>query len=68
MSEWKYSNVGAVPFAVEFTVMMVLDVAVGTGVLTMPVYETLGVADITCLDYSTDMMERAKRQARKRGA
>ncbi|MCM1345351.1 MAG: methyltransferase domain-containing protein [Muribaculaceae bacterium] len=44
-----------------------LEVPVGTGVLTMPVYETLGGADITCLDYSTDMMERAKRQAEKRG-
>lgn len=42
-----------------------LEVPVGTGVLTMPVYETLGNADITCLDYSPDMMERAKRQAQK---
>ncbi|MCM1194226.1 MAG: methyltransferase domain-containing protein [Acetatifactor muris] len=44
-----------------------LEVPVGTGVLTMPVYETFGNADITCLDYSADMMERAKRQAGKRG-
>ncbi|MCM1365471.1 MAG: class I SAM-dependent methyltransferase [Faecalibacterium sp.] len=44
-----------------------LEVPVGTGVLTMPVYETLPDADITCLDYSSDMMERAKRQAKKRG-
>ncbi|MCM1561564.1 MAG: methyltransferase domain-containing protein [Butyrivibrio sp.] len=44
-----------------------LEVPVGTGILTMPVYETLGGADITCLDYSADMMERAKRQAKKRG-
>lgn len=44
-----------------------LEVPVGTGVLTMPVYETLPDADITCLDYSSDMMERAKRQAGKRG-
>ena len=42
-----------------------LEVPVGTGVLTMPVYETLPDADITCLDYSPDMMERAKRQAQK---
>ena len=40
-----------------------LEVPVGTGVLTMPVYQTLPNADITCLDYSTDMMERAKRRA-----
>jgi len=40
---------------------------VGTGVLSMPVYETLPDAEITCLDYSPDMMERAKRQAQRRG-
>ena len=44
-----------------------LEVPVGTGVLSMPVYETLPDADITCVDYSPDMMERAKRQAEKRG-
>lgn len=44
-----------------------LEVPVGTGVLSMPVYETLPNADITCLDYSSDMMERAKRQAQRRG-
>ena len=43
-----------------------LEVPVGTGVLSMPVYETMPDADITCLDYSPDMMERAKRQAAKR--
>ncbi|MDO5338145.1 MAG: class I SAM-dependent methyltransferase [Eubacteriales bacterium] len=40
-----------------------LEVPVGTGVLTMPVYQMLPNADITCLDYSPDMMERAKRRA-----
>lgn len=44
-----------------------LEVPVGTGILTMPVYKTLPEADITCLDYSADMMERAKRQAAYRG-
>lgn len=44
-----------------------LEVPVGTGVLTMPVYESLPDADISCLDHSPDMMERAKRQAGKRG-
>ena len=39
-----------------------LEVPVGTGILTMPVYQTMQEADITCLDYSPDMM----RQARKR--
>lgn len=40
-----------------------LEVPVGTGVLTMPVYRSLPRADITCLDYSPDMMERAKRRS-----
>lgn len=40
-----------------------LEVPVGTGVLTMPVYKTLSYADITCLDYSIDMMETAKKRA-----
>ena len=33
-----------------------LEVPVGTGILTMPVYKTMPEADITCLDYSADMM------------
>jgi ubiquinone/menaquinone biosynthesis C-methylase UbiE len=40
-----------------------LEVPVGTGVLTMPVYATLPKADITCLDYSPDMMAAAKRRS-----
>lgn len=40
-----------------------LEVPVGTGVLTMPVYRTLPRAKITCLDYSPDMMQRARRRA-----
>ena len=40
-----------------------LEVPVGTGVLTMPVYRTLPKADVTCLDYSADMMEKAQRRA-----
>ena len=41
----------------------VLEVPVGTGVLTMPVYKLLPEADITCLDYSADMMAVARRRA-----
>lgn len=44
-----------------------LEVPVGTGVLTMPVYKTLPNADITCLDYSADMMAGARRWAEKLG-
>ena len=44
-----------------------LEVPVGTGVLTMPVYKTLPQADITCLDYSPDMMAAAQRRAKAAG-
>ncbi|MBR0136296.1 MAG: class I SAM-dependent methyltransferase, partial [Clostridia bacterium] len=44
-----------------------LEVPVGTGVLTMPVYKELPAADITCLDYSADMMNTAKRRAEAAG-
>ena len=40
-----------------------LEVPVGTGVLTMPLYKKLAGADITCLDYSADMMKNAERRA-----
>ena len=40
-----------------------LEVPVGTGVLTMPVYRELPNADITCLDYSYDMMNVAEKRA-----
>lgn len=42
-----------------------LEVPVGTGVLTMPVYRTLPKAKITCLDYSPDMMAQAKEKAQR---
>ena len=42
-----------------------LEVPVGTGVLTMPVYQTMPKADITCLDYSPDMMKQAKEKAER---
>lgn len=44
-----------------------LEVPVGTGVLSMPVYERLPDADITCLDYSPDMMATAQRRAKAAG-
>ena len=44
-----------------------LEVPVGTGVLTMPVYKTLPDAEITCLDYSADMMAVAQHRAEKMG-
>ena len=44
-----------------------LEVPVGTGVLTMPVYRELSDADITCLDYSPDMMKTAQQRAESLG-
>ena len=40
-----------------------LEVPVGTGILTMPLYKALPKADITCLDYSADMMGQAQEKA-----
>ena len=44
-----------------------LEVPVGTGVLTMPVYKELPKAEITCLDYSEDMMRTAQSRAEAAG-
>ena len=44
-----------------------LEVPVGTGVLTMPVYRDLPGAEITCLDYSPDMMSAAQERAKRAG-
>ena len=44
-----------------------LEVPVGTGVLTMPVYWDLPNAEITCLDYSENMMASAQEKARASG-
>lgn len=44
-----------------------LEVPVGTGVLTMPVYRKLSSADVTCLDYSAEMMTTAQKRAAKLG-
>ena len=41
-----------------------LEVPVGTGVLSMPVWKTLPRADITCLDYSDKMMVSAEERAK----
>lgn len=44
-----------------------LEVPVGTGILTMPLYKTLPEADITYLDYSPEMMSRAQTRAADMG-
>lgn len=38
----------------------ILDVPVGTGVFTAEKYKRMEKADITCVDYSQDMLERAR--------
>lgn len=45
----------------------ILEVPVGTGVLSLPVWKTLPDADITCLDYSEKMMEAAESRAASMG-
>lgn len=40
-----------------------LEVPVGTGILTMPLYQTLPEAVVICLDYSSEMMAKAKKRA-----
>ena len=44
-----------------------LEVPVGTGVLTMPVYRDLPDAEIACLDYSEKMMASAQEKAKALG-
>ena len=44
-----------------------LEVPVGTGVLTMPIWQSLPQAEITCLDYSPDMMASAQEKAKRLG-
>ena len=57
----KYVNDALEPIPEGFRGKL-LEVPVGTGVLTMPLYQSLPEADVTCLDYSQDMMNNAKRR------
>ena len=59
-SQWLNSALSGIP---ENFSGKLLEVPVGTGVLTMPLYQTLPDAEITCLDYSADMMENARKRA-----
>ena len=56
----------AIAIPADFSGKM-LEVPVGTGVLTLPVYQKLPRADITCLDYSTEMMAHAQMRAEVMG-
>ena len=58
----KWVNDALSPIPEDFSGRL-LEVPVGTGVITMPVFRTLDKAQITCLDYSADMMKNAERRA-----
>ncbi len=58
----KWINDALAPIPADYAGSL-LEVPIGTGVLTMPLYKSLPKADITCLDYSADMMEHAKKRA-----
>ncbi|MBR2645475.1 MAG: class I SAM-dependent methyltransferase [Clostridia bacterium] len=58
----KWINDALAPIPEDFKGTL-LEVPVGTGVLTVPVYHSLPEAQITCLDYSAEMMRNAERRA-----
>lgn len=62
----KYQNRAMAGIADNFSGKL-LEVPVGTGVLSMPIYQILPQAEITCVDYSADMMAQAEEKARKMG-
>ena len=59
----KWINDALAPIPADFAGNL-LEVPVGTGVLTMPLYQSLPDAKVTCLDYSADMMACAEKRAR----
>ena len=58
----RWVNEALAPISEDFKGSL-LEVPVGTGVLTVPLYKSLPEAQITCLDYSTDMMKAAEKRA-----
>ena len=62
----KWINDALAPVPPDFSGKL-LEVPVGTGVLTMPLYKSLPDAGSTCLDYSADMMKNAERRASAMG-
>ena len=48
-----------------FSGLELLEVPVGTGILTMPLYQTLPRAEVVCVDYSPDMMAQAQEKAER---
>lgn len=62
----KWINDALAPIPEDFKGSL-LEVPVGTGVLTMPLYKSLPNAAVTCLDYSSDMMAHAEKRAEVMG-
>ena len=62
----KWINDALAPISEDFKGSL-LEVPVGTGVLTVPLYKSLPEAEITCLDYSADMMKAAEKRAEAAG-
>lgn len=62
----KWINDALAPIPADFSGGL-LEVPVGTGVLTMPLYQSLPEAEITYLDYSADMMAHARKRAEALG-
>ena len=63
-SKWVNNALAPIPKGFSGTL---LEVPVGTGVLTMPLYQSIPDAQITCLDYSPDMMSHARKRAEAMG-
>ena len=63
-AQWVEEALSPVPEGFAGTL---LEVPVGTGVVTMPLYEELPEAQITCLDYSAEMMKSAEMRAEALG-
>ena len=62
----EYQSRAFAPIPSDFSGKL-LEVPVGTGVISMPVFKTLPMADITCLDYSEKMMLAAQNRAEAMG-
>ena len=60
--KWTRKNGSGIP---EGFSGKLLEIPVGTGVLTMPLYRRLPKAQITCVDYAPEMLERAQRQGKE---
>ena len=59
----EYQEIATRPISDDFNGKL-LEVPIGTGILTMPIYKKLSNADITCLDYSNEMMAHAEKRAK----